>query len=166
MKRLPTGLSTNPKSLLSREISVARVALDVPLPKLFDEAAPEDSELAAGDRVAVPFGARQQIGVVVESNVASALPKERIRRVVALRDDAPRLPADWIELMRFLAGYYQRPLGETIIASLPPRLRSVRPLPRKSILPPPAASPRFVPRHVLTAEQAAASATIAKSLGS
>jgi primosomal protein N' (replication factor Y) len=166
MKRLPTDLSTNPKSLLSREISVVRVALDVPLPKLFDYAAPEGCEVAPGDRVAVPFGARQQIGVVVESNAASALPKERIKRVVARRDDAPRLPAGWIDLMRFLAGYYQRPLGETIIASLPPRLRSMRPLPRKSLsLEPAEASPRFLPRHVLTPEQSAASALIAGSLG-
>ena len=28
-----------------------------------------------------------------------------------------RLPADWLELMRFLSGYYQRPLGETLISS-------------------------------------------------
>jgi primosomal protein N' (replication factor Y) len=46
-------------------------------------------------------------------------------------DDAPVLPADWIALMRFLSGYYQRPLGETVITSLPPRLRSLKPLPRE-----------------------------------
>ena len=105
VKRLPTGLSTNPKSLPSRAISVARVALDVPLAKLFDYAAPEDRELAPGDRVAVPFGARQEIGVVVEANAASSVAATRIKRVSALRDDAPRLPSDWIELMRFLSAY-------------------------------------------------------------
>ena len=36
MKGLPTELSTNPKSLPAREISCVRVALDVPLPKLFE----------------------------------------------------------------------------------------------------------------------------------
>ena len=99
VKRLPTDLSTNPKSLPSREISVVRVALDVPLAKLFDYAALDDCELAPGDRVAVPFGARQEIGVVIEVNAASELPAERIKRVAALRDDAPRLPSDWLELM-------------------------------------------------------------------
>ena len=167
MKRLPTGLSTNPKSLPSREISVARVALDVPLAKLFDYAAPECVELSPGDRVAVPFGARQEIGVVVEANAASALPAERIKRVSERRDDAPRLPAEWLELIRFLSGYYQRPLGETIIASLPPRLRSVRPLPKKALAPPDTpASPRFVPQHALTADQSRADEAIAASLGS
>jgi primosomal protein N' (replication factor Y) len=142
------------------------VALDVPLAKLFDYAAPEGCELAPGDRVAVPFGARQEIGVVVEANVASALPSARIKRVTALRDDAPRLSADWLELMRFLSAYYQRPLGETIIASLPPRLRSVRPLPKKALAP--AESPsstRFTPRHAPTADQSRATQHIAESLG-
>src|ERR1044072_3564712 len=94
VKRLPTDLSTNPKSLPSREISVARVALDVPLARLFDYAVPESFEPAAGDRVAVPFVARQQIGVVVKATAASELPLERIRRVSERRDDAPRLPGD------------------------------------------------------------------------
>ena len=102
MKRLPTDLSTNPKSLPSREISVARVALDVPLARLFDYAAPDALELSPGDRVAVPFGARQEIGVVVEANAASTLPAERIKRVSARRDDAPRLPTEWLELMRLM----------------------------------------------------------------
>ena len=166
VKRLPTDLSTNPKSLPSREISVARVALDVPLAKLFDYAAPEGCELAPGDRVAVPFGARQEIGVVVEANVASELPAARIKRITARRDDAPRLSAEWIELMRFLSAYYQRPLGETIIASLPPRLRSVRPLPKKALAP--AESPtsaRFSPRHEPTADQTRTTQRIAESFG-
>src|SRR5258706_707921 len=166
VKRLPTGLSTNPKSLPSREISVVRVALDVPLAKLFDYAALDDRELAPGDRVAVPFGARQEIGVVIEANAASTLSAERIKRVTALRDDAPRLPRDWLELMRFLSGYYQRPLGETIIASLPPRLRSVRPLPKKALaLTEGPGSALFSPSYSPTADQSRATEAIAPSLG-
>ena len=166
VKRLPTGLSTNPKSLPGREISVARVALDVPLARLFDYAVPEGLELAVGDRVAVPFGARQEIGVVVEANATSALPSERIKRVSERRDDAPRLPTEWLELMRFLSSYYQRPLGDTIIASLPPRLRSVRPLPKKALATPTeAASARFAPRHTLSAAQSHATERIAAGFG-
>jgi primosomal protein N' (replication factor Y) len=45
--------------------------------------------------------------------------------------DAPRLPADWLEQMHFLSAYYQRPLGETVIGALPPRLRSLKPLPKR-----------------------------------
>jgi primosomal protein N' (replication factor Y) len=154
MKRLPTGLSTNTKSLPDREFFYVRVALDVPLQKLFEYSLPDGVDARVGDRVAVRFGARQAIGVVVEERVTPELAASRIRPIIALRDDAPRLPGDWIGLMRFLSGYYQRPFGETVIGALPPRLRSIKPLPRK-VLKQEAqvAGARFVTRHELTEAQ-------------
>ncbi|HET9413801.1 MAG TPA: hypothetical protein VFO74_06715, partial [Pseudolabrys sp.] len=88
-----------------------RVALDVPLHKFFDYSLPEAITARIGDRVAVRFGARQKIGIVIEERTQAAVAVERIKPIIALRDDAPRLPPDWIALMRFLSGYYQRPLG-------------------------------------------------------
>src|SRR6185503_6669135 len=122
MKRSPTALSTNPKSLPDRGNFCIRVALDVPLQKLFEYSLPEGISARVGDRVAVRFGAQQKIGVVIEDRAQPELARERIKPISALRDDAPPLPADWIALMRFLSAYYQRPLGETIVAALPPRL--------------------------------------------
>jgi primosomal protein N' (replication factor Y) (superfamily II helicase) len=156
MKGLLTGLSTNPKSLPTREFSCVRVALDVPLQKLFEYSLPAGIEARVGDRVAVRFGAQQKIGVVIEENIAPQLAAERIKPISARRDDAPRLPDDWIALMRFLSGYYQRPLGETVISSLPPRLRSTKPLPKKVLQGAEAPSgTRFVEKHALTPTQAA-----------
>ena len=170
MKALPTGLSTGPKSLTAREISYARVALDVPLPRLFDYLVPESVEVEVGDRVTVPFGERQRLGVVIETLGASALPSERLKTIIAVRADAPRMQPDWLELMKFLSGYYQRPLGETVIASLPPRLRSVKPLPKKSLRQAEASldrfAPRFVPNHAPTGAQTAAIEGITSKLGS
>ncbi len=114
-------------------MSVLRVALDVPLATLFDYTVPESIDAEVGDRVMVPFGTRQRLGVIVERVEKSDLPAHRLKPISAVRGDAPRLPSDWIEFMRFLAGYYQRPLGETIVASLPPRLRSLKPLPREPL---------------------------------
>jgi primosomal protein N' (replication factor Y) (superfamily II helicase) len=154
MKGLPTALSTNPKSLPAREFSCVRVALDVPLQKLFEYSLPQEISARVGDRVAVRFGAQQKIGVVIEDRIAPELAAERIKPISAVRDDAPRLPEDWIALMRFLSGYYQRPLGETIISSLPPRLRSTKPLPKKVLKSEDAPSgTRFVPTHELTTQQ-------------
>src|SRR2546427_1000183 len=167
MKALPTDLSTRSKSLPKRSISCVRAALDVPLAKLFDYTIPAGMEARVGDRVVVPFGARQRLGVVIEGGVTSELPAARVKPIVALRDDAPRLPADWLELMRFLSGYYQRPLGETVIRALPPRLRSVKPLPRKALQSASAPwSARFVPNHLLNAAQARALDRMASALGS
>ena len=154
MKGLPTALSTNPKSLPARENSCVRVALDVPLQKLFEYSLPEEIAAHIGDRVAVRFGAQQKIGVVIEEQIAPELPRHRIKPISARRDDAPRLPQDWIALMRFLSGYYQRPLGETVISSLPPRLRSTKPLPKKVLKNEEAPSgTRFVQMHQLTSLQ-------------
>jgi primosomal protein N' (replication factor Y) len=142
------------------------VALDVPLAKLFDYAQPSDVRAQIGDRVVVPFGARQQLGVVIDAQVESALPVSRVKALTAVRDDAPRLPADWLDLMRFLSAYYQRPLGETILSALPPRLRSVRPLPRKALASSNRqAAARFVATHALTDLQNRALGTISEALG-
>src|ERR1700704_231511 len=166
MKALPTAWSTGSKSLRPRGISCVRIALDVPLARLFDYAVPEGLQVAPGDRVIVPFGARQRLGVVIEVGAASALPASRLKTLAGIRDDAPRLPPEWLELMRFLAGYYQRPLGETGIASLPPRLRSIKPLPKKSLLTQDASpAMRFVPNHAPSAHQREAIERITAALG-
>ena len=166
VKRLPTVLSTNPKSLPGRGISCVRVALDVPLPRLFDYALPAGASVVSGDRVTVPLGRRHHTGVVIEAESASELALDRLKEIIDVRSDAPRLSAEWLELMRFLSSYYQRPLGETVIAALPPRLRSTKPLPRKALSGAAhAGSARFAPTHALSADQAAVVDTIAAKLG-
>jgi primosomal protein N' (replication factor Y) (superfamily II helicase) len=109
---------------------VLRVALEVPVAKLFDYLADDQAAVAAGDRVVVPFGARERVGVVIEIADASVVSTERLKPVARILADAPRLSSDWLDLMRFLAAYYQRPLGETVASALPPRLRSLKPLPK------------------------------------
>lgn len=111
-------------------MKIVRVALDVPLPKLFDYSVDATADVTPGMRVVAPFGKRNLVGVIVETGVRTQFDTAKIKPLLRLLDDAPTLPAEWLELMRFLATYYQRPLGETVIASLPPRLRSLRPLPR------------------------------------
>jgi primosomal protein N' (replication factor Y) (superfamily II helicase) len=142
------------------------VALDVPLPRLFDYAVPSGAQLACGDRVTVQLGRRNHTGVVIEADIASDVALARLKSIIDVRSDAPRLPADWLELMRFLSSYYQRPLGETVVAALPPRLRSVKPLPRKALEVggEPGASD-FVPLHRLTADQTRVVDAISAKLG-
>src|SRR5438067_6911028 len=166
MKRLPTVLSTNPKSLPGRDNSCVRVALDVPLPRLFDYALPQGTSVSCGDRVTVPLGHRRQTGVVVEVDIASDIELDRLKAILDVRSDAPRLPPDWLELMRFLSSYYQRPLGETVVAALPPRLRSVKPLPRKALeAASEPGSAQFEAPHALTAEQERVVDAIAAKIG-
>ena len=146
-----------------------RVALDVPLATLFDYLPPADDTAAIGERVVVPFGRRERIGVVLEHADASDVAADRLKPVTRVLRDAPALPPQWLELTRFLAAYYQRPLGETVITALPPRLKSLKPLPKKSLRAgedvAPAIRATFATGHALTADQVAAVERIAGGSG-
>ncbi len=103
---------------------IVRVALDVPLPTLFDYATAE--AIAVGQRVLVPFGRKQAVGVVMECAAGSDLAAERIKPVTRVLDDTPPLPAELLVLLQFCSDYYHYPLGMTVLSALPSRLRSGR----------------------------------------
>ena len=147
---------------------VLRVALEVPVAKLFDYLADDRTPAGPGDRVVVPFGARERVGVVVEIGEGSAVATARLKPIVRVLDDAPPLSADWLEQMRFLSSYYQRPLGETVAGALPARLRSLKPLPKQrgpAAHPSGTAAPRYVAGHEPNAGQALAIGRICGALG-
>jgi len=108
---------------------ILRVALDVPLPKLFDYRC-EDATLSdIGRRVVVPFGRKTMVGLVVELAAESEVPASKLRSAERILRDIPPLGGDWLELVRFCSKYYQCPLGEVVAAAMPPRLRSGRAVP-------------------------------------
>jgi len=152
-----------------RATRVLRVALDVPVAKLFDYLIDDATPAGPGDRVAVPFGARERVGVVVEVADASTVAASRLKPVTRVLADAPTLSADWLEQMRFLSSYYQRPLGETVAGALPPRLRALKPLPKRkktAAAPAGGAAHRFVTQHAPNPAQAEAIGRISAALGS
>lgn len=109
---------------------VLQVALDVPIPRLFDYRFPEAATHLVGKRVVVPFGSRKMVGVVVRVSQQSAVSLDKLRDAIRVLDDTPSLPADWFALAEFCSDYYQRPLGEVVVTALPPRLRELTPLPQ------------------------------------
>ena len=108
-------------------MKIVRVAIDVPLPTLFDYSVGQDAEPLPGQRVLVPFGRKQLVGLVVECTTDSGLDAARIKPVEKIIDAEPLLPADVMELVRFCSNYYQYPLGAAMIAALPVRLRRAEP---------------------------------------
>jgi primosomal protein N' (replication factor Y) len=151
---------------------VLRVALEVPVAKLFDYLEGDAAGVAPGDRVVVPFGRREKVGVVVEVADESLIDHARLKPIVRIPRETPRFPAQWLDQMQFLASYYQRPLGETVAGSLSPRLRSAKPLPKKWTADAAArtegnlAPARFVPGPPPNSAQAEAIARIAAVRGS
>lgn len=107
-------------------MKILRVALDVPLPQLFDYCAADAEPADVGRRAVVPFGAQgERVGLIVAvvSAADSDQPPEKLKTARAILRDLPPLPADWLELCAFVARYYHYPLGQVIGFALPPLLR-------------------------------------------
>lgn len=105
---------------------IVRVALDIPLPFLFDYST--DESAMPGQRVIVPFGRRQMVGVVLECVATSTMDPERIKPVLQLLSDGAPLSAELLDLLRFCSDYYRHPVGQVVVSALPTRLRSDKPL--------------------------------------
>ena len=105
-----------------------RVALDVPLDKFFDYrlhlGADQVVPPSVGQLALVPFGKQKIVSLIVGVNTETDLPEEKIRPVIAIRDQLAPLPETWLAMSHFAAGYYQRPLGEVALPALPKMLRT------------------------------------------
>ncbi|MBV2180735.1 MAG: primosomal protein N' [Castellaniella sp.] len=97
------------------------VALDVPLPGLFDYS--HVAPVEPGVRVRVTFGRRVMVGMVWAVREQPGVPADRVRPIESVLDDLPPMPADWLRLAEFAARYYHHPLGEVLLPALPPPLR-------------------------------------------
>ena len=133
---------------------VLRVALDLPLHRLFDYRSEAAQPGDVGYRLRVPFGRGERIGVIVAVGDDSDWPEAQLKDAGEILRDLPPLPADFFRLCEFAATYYQAPLGEVVLQALPAGLKRLAPPERRAgrrakpgkVLPPPA----------LTEEQSAA----------
>ena len=108
-----------------------RVALPVPLPRLFDYLPPaglQADRAWIGRRVRVPFGRSEQIGVIVEVG-PPAPDAPALKPVHELLDPVALLGGELLATLRFCARYYHAPLGEVLATALPVALRDGQPLP-------------------------------------
>ena len=107
-------------------MTTIRVALDVPLARLFDYLADDATAADVGMRVRVPFGSGSgvKVGVITAvGNDAGAPPDARLKTAVEILRDIPALPQAWFELCDFCSRYYHHPLGQVMHHALPPMLR-------------------------------------------
>ena len=123
MSVIPLSSGVRPESVTNSDLRFVRVALDVPIPGLFDYRIAQ--EVSVGQRVIVPFGRRELVGVVVDLPAAPGVDAAQVKDVSLVTDDLPPMPEDWVRLMEFASRYYQRSLGEVMIPALPPPLRKV-----------------------------------------
>ena len=107
---------------MNASFNIARVAVPVPIFRLFDYKSEE--VLKIGARVLIPFAKRQLVGIVVDevepNNVNVELNK---LKSVAEVLDSNFLSQDLIDLAQWIASYYLVPIGMVYELILPVRLR-------------------------------------------
>ena len=104
-------------------MAIVRVALPIPLPQVFDYVAADATEADVGRCVKVPFGRGDRNGLIVALGHEGEVDAARLKAVHHVQRGVPALPADWLELVGFVARYYHAPLGEVVALALPPGLR-------------------------------------------
>ena len=104
-------------------MAIVRVALPIPLPQVFDYTAEDADVEDVGRCVKVPFGRGERTGLIVGFGDEAGVEAPRLKAVLHIQRGVPPLPADWLELVAFVARYYHAPLGEVVALALPPGLR-------------------------------------------
>lgn len=102
------------------------IALDTPLDRLFDyrwEPVADEVLPQVGQIALVPFGRQEIAGLILAVGSQTEVAADKLKSVLAVRHQCPALDSRWIDLCRFAADYYQRPLGEVAIPALPKNLR-------------------------------------------
>ena len=108
-----------------------KVALPLPLPRLFDYRAPHGGVAAVDDvgrRVRVPFGPRERVGVIAAIGPTQDDAPE-LRDALEVLDDAPLLHGELLDSLHWLARYTHAALGDVLATALPAALRRGEPLP-------------------------------------
>lgn len=104
----------------NQEKIIVQVAIDSPLNQLFDYAWNEDfaSLPQKGQIVQVSFGRQECVGVVLGVLDKSDHDPAKIKKVQAIAPLTP-ISDDVVAMAEFAAIYYQRPIGEVLIPSIP-----------------------------------------------
>ena len=110
---------------MSAPATIARVALDLPLPELFDYTLHANSPICPGDWVIVPWGRSRRVGLVAALADSTTVPSDRLRLLEERLPGMPRMPADWLELIGFGSRYYHAGFGELALPAVPKLLRTV-----------------------------------------
>ncbi len=102
---------------------ILQVALPTPLRRLFDYLPLPDMQWRIGQRVQIPFGRRSMIGVIIGISDASEFPVHKLKSVAALIDENSLLDEKLLSLYAWASNYYQHPIGDVIVGTLPKKIR-------------------------------------------
>lgn len=113
-------------SFMTHSSRLAQVAIAGPLRRTFTYSIPDQWDaLVPGQRVLVPFGRSTVIGYYLSDAEAGDFDVKPMRAIV---DAVPLIPAHLVELCRWMAEYYFANPADCLSLTLPPQLRTNRPL--------------------------------------
>lgn len=108
-------------------MTVAQIALPVPIAKTFDYLIPAGMQVVTGCRVRVTFGRRRMVGIVVNTCNESTFKLSELKPLEACLDATTIFqPVIW-KLLTWAADYYHYPIGEVLFHALPMLLRQGKP---------------------------------------
>jgi len=111
--------------------SYVQVAVPVPMRQLFTYLVPEEMQqqpIHIGERVAVSFGARQVIAIVVSISNEFDIDVRKIKPISKRLNDTFHLSDTLVNFLKLCANYYHHPIGDVFQQALPKLLRQVKKL--------------------------------------
>lgn len=109
------------QAVRARATGYAEVALYRPLPQAYTYAIPPAlaGQVEVGKRVAVSFGPRREVGLVVRAPAEAPAGNVLVKELAAVLDREPALDAGLLSLCAWIAEEYACTLGEALAAVLP-----------------------------------------------
>jgi len=114
-----------------------QVAVPVPMRQLFTYQVPEEMQtplIDIGERVAVSFGARQVIAIVIDIDAdidtviddKRTIDRKKIKPISKRLNDSFHLSGSLVSYLKLCANYYHHPIGDVFQQALPKLLRQVK----------------------------------------
>ena len=102
---------------------ILRIALPVPLRKLFDYLPKNEVPIPIGARILVPFGKRHLVGILIEQAQSTDIAPDKLKTIINVLDDQPLFTPTSLTLCLWASRYYHHPIGEVFSAAIPALLR-------------------------------------------
>ena len=105
-----------------------QVAIPVPMRQLFTYRVPEtlsSPAIKVGERVAVPFGPRKVIGIVIDAQAQCDFELSKVKSIIGRLNDNFNLSKFLVSFLQLCAHYYHHPVGDVFQQALPVLLRKI-----------------------------------------
>ena len=105
-----------------------QVAIPVPMRQLFTYQVANELQnppIRIGERVAVPFGSRKVIGIVLGISTHCDIEAKKLKKISHRLNDSFHLGQLLVDFLQLCAHYYHHPVGEVFQQALPLNLRKI-----------------------------------------